>query len=195
MKWWQVSLLLLLAFASMFAAFQAASQVALAFTLIAVILFAYLQARSMFRAAKLRKFQTQNISPEQISQATLLAGDGSFSAQVVETKFHEGSLLSMRAKLDAPFFQPVEVEFLLVSRPLDRLRVNAVQTYFNELPVGWLELPEQSELVSVLDSLDGRARVKGKVTFGLKAESHLVQIDLAVPPKPVPAVRRGDVEQ
>ena len=164
-----------------FSAFQAATEWAIVFAIALVIVFAWTQSQKLIRANKLRKLQTQDIAVG-LARPNLadFAGDGSFSCKVLDTRFYEGALLALRAKDNSPFFEALPMRMLIVSRPLDRLRKNAVQVYAGDLAIGWLEVEKQQALIELLDSVDGIARVKGKVTFGLKAESHSAVIDLVV---------------
>lgn len=162
-----------------FSAFQAATNWAIIFSIVLVVVFSWSQGQRLVKASKQRKLQTQDISVAMVRQnISRLSGDGAFAYKISDTKFHERELLGLRAKLNAPFFEPLTVEMLLVSRPLDRLRRNAVQVYVGDAPIGWLEIDRQLALVEVLDGHDGIAQVKGKVAFGLKAESHSASIDL-----------------
>lgn len=162
-----------------FSAFQAATYWAIVFSIALVIVFSWWQSQRLVDAQKRRKLQTQDISAS-LTRPNLewLTGDGGFAYKIADTKFYEESLLSLRAELGAPFFEAIPADVLLVYRPLDRLRRNAVQVFINNRPIGWLEVDKQNLLVERLDSVDGIALVKGRVTFGLKAESHSVLIDL-----------------
>ena len=162
-----------------FSAFQAAAEWAVFSSVALVIVFSWAQGQRLVKANKQRKLQTQDLAVGLArTDLALLPGDGSFSHKIADTKFHEDSFLKLRASLNAPFFRDIETEMLLVLRPLDRLRKNAIQVYVSELEIGWLEVAKQSEVIEMLDSVDGIAKVKGKVTFGLKAESHSAFIDL-----------------
>ena len=164
-----------------FSAFQAATEWAIVFAIALVTVFAWTQSQRLIRAHKLRKMQTQDINVGLARQNLVdLTGDGTFAHRVLETRFHEEAFLALRARTNAPFFERLPMPMLIVSRPLDRLRRNAVQVYAGDLAIGWLEIDRQAALIELLDSVDGIARVKGKVTFGLKAESHSALIDLVI---------------